>query len=52
MGSISGMNYAVVKTHSGWENKTAGEILKLRKEYGEKSPEYNEIKNCLRCKGC
>ncbi|MED4689659.1 hypothetical protein [Peribacillus frigoritolerans] len=52
MGSISGMNYAVVKTYSGWENKTAGEILKLRKEYGEKSPEYNEIKNCLRCKGC
>ncbi|MGG4198674.1 hypothetical protein [Peribacillus frigoritolerans] len=52
MASIKSMRYAIIKTSTGWKEKTAGEILELRKVYGKESGEYLKVKDRFRCKGC
>ncbi|RPK08290.1 hypothetical protein [Priestia endophytica] len=52
MPSIKSMRYAIMKTSTGWIEKTANEILELREIYGDDSPEYLKIKERFRCKGC
>ncbi|MCG0050252.1 hypothetical protein [Priestia aryabhattai] len=52
MGSISSMQYAIKKSKYGWKKDTAENILKFRLRYGDKSLEYQNIKDTFYCYGC